>query len=114
VRRGLRKINLRLGAHDSPRATASTSLFLEFALANKIPSSCGVIEMAERGCLMAYGQSYRNFFAHAATYADKILKGAKPGDMPLEQPTKFELVINLKTAKALGLTIPHALPTTGR
>ena len=79
------------------------------ALKARLPMMCGGGEYVEAGCLMSYGPSLGGLFRNAATYVDKILKGAKPGDLPVEQPTKFELVINAKTAKALGLTIPPSL-----
>ncbi len=94
---------------NSPTTGPFISSFAEFTLSSGIQSSGGVTEMAEQGCLMAYGQTARNFFSYSMAYVDKILKGAKPGDLPLEQPTRFELVINMKTAKALGIRIPQPI-----
>jgi putative ABC transport system substrate-binding protein len=81
----------------------------DLALKHRLPTIFAFREYAEAGGLMAYGPSYTGLFQRAADYVDKILKGARPADLPVEQPTKFELVINLKTAKALGLTIPPSL-----
>jgi putative ABC transport system substrate-binding protein len=79
------------------------------AARNRLPAVYGLREFAEVGGLMSYGPNIADQFRRAATYVDKILKGAKPGDLAVEQATKFELVINLKTAKALGLTVPDSL-----
>jgi putative tryptophan/tyrosine transport system substrate-binding protein len=82
---------------------------VELAVKSRLPTVSGPREFVEVGGLMAYGPYYSDLFRRAATYVDKILKGAKPADLPVEQSTKFELIVNLKTAKALGLTIPQSL-----
>jgi putative ABC transport system substrate-binding protein len=81
----------------------------QLAASHRLPAVYGLTEEAEAGGLMAYAPSFVEQYRRAAVYVDKILKGAKPGDLPIEQPTKFELVVNLKAARALGLTIPPAL-----
>jgi putative ABC transport system substrate-binding protein len=88
---------------------AQRTQIVALAAKSRLPAVYGFREEAEAGGLMAYGASLHQMWRRAATYVDKILKGAKPADLPVEQPTKFELVINLKTAKALGLTIPPSL-----
>ncbi len=81
----------------------------DFAAKSGLPAMYGLREHPEAGGLMSYAVDLRDSFRRSATYVDKILKGAQPADLPVEQPTKFELVINLKTAKALGLTIPPSV-----
>jgi putative tryptophan/tyrosine transport system substrate-binding protein len=78
----------------------------KLAVGNRLPAAYTAVEWVEAGGLMSYGTSFPDLFRRAGTYVDKILKGAKPAEMPIEQPTKFELIINLKAAKQIGLTIP--------
>jgi putative ABC transport system substrate-binding protein len=82
---------------------------LEFSASRKLPLVCGFWPWARGGALFSYGPDPNSHMTLAATYVAKILKGAKPSDLPVEQSTKFEFVINLKTAKAFGLTIPQSL-----
>ena len=92
-----------------PVFVAHRTRLADLAARHRLPSMHGVRAYVEAGALISYGPSVADIFHRAATYVDKILKGARPGDLPVEQPTKFELVINLKTARALGLTIPQSL-----
>ena len=89
-------------------------LIIEFAAKNRLPAIYGVREFAANGGLIAYGPNYADIFQQAAGYVDQILKGAKPAELAVEQPSKFQLVINFKTAKALGLTIPPSLLVSRR
>jgi putative ABC transport system substrate-binding protein len=94
---------------EDPLTVGQRTQILDFTAKNRLPAMHGLREFVEVGGLMSYGVSLADLRRRSAGYVDKILKGAKPGDLPIEQPTKFELVINLKTAKALGLSIPPSL-----
>jgi putative tryptophan/tyrosine transport system substrate-binding protein len=90
----------------SPVFNIQRKQIVDLAVKNRLPVIYYAPEWVEDGGLMSYGVSYTDLYRRTATYVDKILKGAKPADLPVQQPTKFELVINLKTAKQIGLTIP--------
>ena len=92
-----------------PITLESRARILELAVKQKLPTICGGREFAEAGCLISYGPDLASLYHRAAFFVDRILKGTKPADLPVEQPTKFELVINLKTAQVLGLKIPSSL-----
>jgi putative ABC transport system substrate-binding protein len=95
---------------SSPLFYAQRSRLVEFAATHRLPTIYHQSEfVVSSGGLMSYGADFRDLFRRSATYVDRILKGAKPADLPVEQPTKFELVVNLKTAKTLGLTIPPSV-----
>ena len=91
----------------APFSLMSEHRLAELAVKSRLPSMYDRREFVDDGGLMSYGTNYADLSRRAATYVDKILKGAKPADLPVEQPTKFELVINLKAAKQIGLTIPQ-------
>ena len=93
----------------SPLATLNSKRIVELALKHRLPGMFPTKQYVEEGGLMAYGTSIGDLYRRAATYVDKILKGRKPADLPVEQPMKFELVINLKAAKQIGLTIPQSV-----
>jgi putative tryptophan/tyrosine transport system substrate-binding protein len=90
----------------SPLMTLNSKRIVDLALKNRLPALYATRQFVEEGGLMAYGPNIGDLYRRAATYVDKILKGAKPADLPVEQPMKFEFVVNLKTAKQIGLTIP--------
>jgi len=92
-----------------PSLIAQGDQIATFAKRTRLPAVYPYPEHAQAGGLLTYATSYYDLFRRAATYVDRIVKGAKPGDLPIEQPTKFELIVNLKTAKAMGLTIPESL-----
>ena len=94
---------------STPMFASERRRLVDLAAKNRLPTMFSFRMYVDAGGLMSYGPSLPDMFRRAATYVDKILRGTKPGDLPVEQPTKFELVINLKTAKALGLTIPQSL-----
>jgi putative ABC transport system substrate-binding protein len=93
----------------NPAINAQRKQVIDLAAKQRLPATYNRPEFVEAGGLMYYGTNYNDLFRRAATYVDKILKGAKPADLPVEQPTKFDFVINLKTAKQIGLTIPPNL-----
>ena len=93
-------------ALESPTLITARKALAEFASKARLPVIYSRVENVEAGGLMSYGVSLNDLFRRAATYVDKILRGAKPGDLPVEQPTKFEFVVNLKAAKQIGVTIP--------
>ena len=98
-----------LTSDGDPLTDAQFHRIVEFAMKHRLPGMYPRRQFVEAGGLMSYGPNLYDTWRRAAVHVDKILKGAKPADLPVEQPTKFELVVNLKTAKALGLTIPQAV-----
>ncbi|HEY7540375.1 MAG TPA: ABC transporter substrate-binding protein [Methylomirabilota bacterium] len=96
-------------AFSDPLTVLNRRKIVEFAVRQRLPLISELRQFAEAGALMSYGASLTDLFRRAAGHVDKILRGAKPADLPVEQPTKFELIVNMKTAKALGLTIPPSL-----
>ena len=94
---------------EDPLFDTYRSTLLKLASKAQLPIAYWTRQWPDEGGLMSYGPDYRDLYRRAAGYVDKILKGTKPGDLPIEQPTKFELVVNLKTARALGITIPESI-----
>ena len=97
---------------DDPLVQSLRASIVEFAKQQRLPLVAEFRPLVEAGGLISYGPNQIDMWRRAAVYVDKIFKGANPADLPVEQPTKFELVVNLKTAKALGLTVPQSLLAT--
>lgn len=93
---------------SSPMVFPNRQLIADHALKQRLPSVCAIREYAQVGCMMSYGPNYLEHFRRAAEMIDRILKGAKPSDIPVEQPRNYELIVNLKTAKAIGVSMPEA------
>jgi putative tryptophan/tyrosine transport system substrate-binding protein len=94
---------------DAPLFFTHRTRLIKLASKARLPVSAGEKHFADEGALMSYGANYGDLFRRSVGYVDKIFKGAKPGDLPIEQPTKLELIVNLKTAKRLGITIPNSI-----
>jgi putative ABC transport system substrate-binding protein len=93
---------------SSPVSVSHRARLAKLALKHRLPGMFGTRENVETGGLMSYGADFNDLVRRAATYIDKILKGAKPADLPVEQASRYQLIINLKTAKAIGLAIPES------
>jgi putative ABC transport system substrate-binding protein len=94
---------------DDPMFGSNAGRIAALAAQSRLPAMYGFRQYVDAGGLISYGPNLSDLFKRAATYVDKILKGAEPAELPIEQPTNFELVVNLKTAKALGITIPESI-----
>jgi putative tryptophan/tyrosine transport system substrate-binding protein len=94
---------------NDPLVTTNRTRITALALGAQLPTMFNVREFVEAGGLMSYGPNFLTLYRRAGDFVDKILRGAKPADIPVEQPTRFDLIINLKTAKALGLTVPRTM-----
>ncbi len=94
---------------DEPMFLNQRAKIVELAAKHRLPAFYGAREFVDDGGLMSYGENLRNAYRNAATYINKVARGAKPSELPVEQPTKFELVVNLKTAKTLGVKIPNEI-----
>jgi len=108
-RRAVKAGNQAVWVTLNPLANSNQKLIAELAIDSRLPSVCARTDYAENGCLLAYGPGYSVEGRDGALYLDKILRGAKPAELPVQQPTKFELVVNLKTAKRIGVSIPQSV-----